>query len=91
MSGEDSTAASRRRKGKSPRDRQRSSHKLPQLPWCQVQNPYPPMAILSEDQLNAIYKTLLRVIEELSIELMSSRTRDLFRETGAEVDDVPGL
>ena len=91
MSGEASTAAPRRRKGKSPRDRQRSSQKLPQLPWRQVQNPYPPMAILSEDQLNAIHETSLRVIEELGIELMSSRAIDLFREAGAEVDDSSGL
>ena len=91
MSGEASTAAPRRRKGKSPRDRQRSSKKLPQLLWRQVKNPYPPMAILSEDQLNSIHETSLRVIEELGIELMSSRARDLFRAAGAEVDDSSGL
>ena len=91
MSAETSTAAPRRRRGKSPRDRQQSSQKLPQLPWRQVKNPYPPMAVLSEDQLNAIHETSLRVIEELGIELMSSRARDLFRAAGAEVDDSTGL
>ena len=81
----------RRRKGKSPRDRHEGEQHLPQLPWRQVANPYPPMAVLSDDQLAAIHETSLRILEELGIELMSSRARDLFRKAGADVDEASGL
>ncbi len=49
------------------------------------------MAVLSNDQLNAIHETSLRIIEELGIELMSARAREIFREAGATVDESSGL
>src|SRR5271165_6146778 len=75
--------APRRRAGARPR---RSIGRLPQLPWAALRNPYPPMQVLSADQVEAIHRTSLRILEELGIELMSARARELFRAAGAKVD-----
>jgi trimethylamine--corrinoid protein Co-methyltransferase len=48
------------------------------------------MELLTPDQLDAIHDTSLRILEELGIELMSARARDLFRNAGALVDDASG-
>jgi trimethylamine--corrinoid protein Co-methyltransferase len=63
---------------------------LPQLPWRDVRNPYPPMRMLSADQVEAIHFTSLKILRELGIELMSARARSLMRAYGAEVDEATG-
>ena len=63
---------------------------LAQLPWQSVRNPYPPMEILSADQVEAIHETSLRILEELGIELMSAAGRALLRAAGATVDEASG-
>jgi trimethylamine--corrinoid protein Co-methyltransferase len=63
---------------------------LPQLPWRDVRNPYPPLEMLSADQVEAIHRTSLRILSELGIELMSSQARALMRAYGAETDETTG-
>ena len=63
---------------------------LPQLPWRDVRNPYPPLDMLSDDQVEAIHRTSLRILSELGIELMSPRARALLRAYGAETDEATG-
>ena len=79
----------RRREG--GRGRRSSGGPLPQLPWRSVVNPYPPMELLSADQLEAIHLTSLRILEELGIELMSPRARAVLRSAGADVDEATGI
>ncbi|MEQ8921487.1 MAG: trimethylamine methyltransferase family protein [Marinovum algicola] len=83
--------AQRKRRRQSPRDREAGAHLIPQLPWQQPRNPYPPMQVLSDDQVEAIHHASLRVLEELGIELMSAKARALFRDAGAEVDEASGV
>lgn len=75
----------RRREGSRPR---RAGGSLAQLPWRAVTNPYAPMQILSADQIEAIHLTSLRILEELGIELMSSRARAILRAAGADVEEA---
>ena len=77
--------ARKRREGGRAR---RAAGTLPQLPWRSVTNPYPPLEVLSAEQLEAIHLTSLRILEELGIELMSGRARELLRKAGAEVDEA---
>ena len=49
------------------------------------------MEILSQEQVEAIHATSMRILEELGIELMSATARDHFRRAGAEVDDGTAL
>jgi trimethylamine---corrinoid protein Co-methyltransferase len=66
----------RRRSGGRPR---RTVGRLPQLPWQALRNPYAPMEMLSADQIESIHLTSLRILEELGIELMSARARDILK------------
>ena len=60
----------RRRQG--GRGRRLDGTHVPQLPWSEVTNPYAPLEVLSEDQLEAIHLTSLRILEELGMEVMSA-------------------
>ena len=79
-----------RRRGPSHKSRERAKGRIPQLPWRQPRNPYPPLEILTDDQIEAIHATSMRILEELGIELMSPRARQMFRAVGAEVDESSG-
>jgi trimethylamine---corrinoid protein Co-methyltransferase len=59
---------------------------IPQLPLRRVRNPYPPMALLSADQIEAIHEASLHILENFGIEVMSSHALSLFEEAGASVD-----
>src|SRR5690606_23447723 len=59
---------------------------IPQLPLRRVRNPYPPMELLSADQIEAIHEASLHILENFGIEAMSSRALALFGKAGATVD-----
>jgi trimethylamine--corrinoid protein Co-methyltransferase len=59
---------------------------IPQLPLRRVRNPYPPMALLSGDQIEAIHEASLHILENFGIEVMSPRALALFEKAGATVD-----
>ncbi|MGO9633231.1 MAG: trimethylamine methyltransferase family protein [Steroidobacteraceae bacterium] len=75
---------SRRRQG--GRARRTGGNRIRQLPRLTVVNPYPPMELLSADQLEAIHLTSLRILEELGMEVMSARALSLLKAAGAQVD-----
>jgi trimethylamine--corrinoid protein Co-methyltransferase len=83
-----STEPRRRREG--GRVRRSSGGTLAQLPWTTLKNPYAPMELLSEDQIDAIHLTSLRILEELGIELMSARGRAVLKALGASIDEASG-
>ena len=78
----------RRRQG--GRGRRLDGSRVPQLPWTEVRNPYPPMEVLSADQLEAIHLTSLRILEDLGMEVMSPRALAVLGAGGAEVDSASG-
>lgn len=59
---------------------------IPQLPLRRVENPYPPMQLLSADQVEAIHEASLHILENFGIELMSPRALAIFEKAGAKVD-----
>ncbi len=73
------------------RGRRRAKATFAQPPWRRVASPLAPVALFSDDEIEAIHETAMRVLEELGIELMSPRARALFRAAGAKVDDATGL
>ncbi len=75
-----------RRRRKTARDRNADDIGLPQLPWQRVRNPYPPLQALSADQIEAVHEVSMRILEELGIEVMSARARDILEKAGAAVD-----
>ncbi|MFQ5985663.1 MAG: trimethylamine methyltransferase family protein, partial [Alphaproteobacteria bacterium] len=74
-----------------PRDRtRRRGHRAPkglsQLPWRRLVNPYRPIEVLNEDQVEAIHLASLRLLEETGMEVLSNQALDALSGAGAEVD-----
>ncbi|MDE2305488.1 MAG: trimethylamine methyltransferase family protein [Gammaproteobacteria bacterium] len=88
---EESDAKGPRRRREGTRGRRTGESRLAQLPWSEVRNAYPPMRLLSDDQVEAIHLSSLRILEELGIELMSAEARARLRAAGADVDEASGL
>lgn len=59
---------------------------IPQLPWQRVTNPYAPMQILNEEQMEVLHRTSMRILSELGIRVMGSRVMELFEAAGAIVN-----
>ena len=53
-----------KRRGRRPRN-----DRLPVMKWRSVTNPYPPIEVLSADQLEAIHLTSLRVLSEIGMKV----------------------
>ena len=52
-----------------------------------LRSPFPPVAAFSEDRIEAMHNTALRVLEELGVKVLLPQARELFRSAGARVDD----
>jgi trimethylamine---corrinoid protein Co-methyltransferase len=75
-----------RKRRSQDRGQARGTAAIPQLSFQRVCNPYPPMALLSADQVEAIHEASLHILENFGIEVMSARALDLFAKAGATVD-----
>ena len=53
-----------------------------------LKNPLIRQPAFSEDRLEAIHDTALRVIEELGIKVLNDEAREIFRQAGASVDEA---
>jgi trimethylamine--corrinoid protein Co-methyltransferase len=82
---DDGGRAPRRRSSKRS-ERKAEAGGLRQLPWRRITNPYKPLEILSEDQVEAIHEASLQILEEMGLEFMSSEALELLKRAGAEVD-----
>ena len=80
-------AKARRRKSVL-KQRENPGDRIPQLPWRAVENTYPQLKILSEDQIEDIHLASMRILEELGIEVNSALALEIFRKAGAQVDDA---
>ncbi len=58
-----------------------------QLPWGDVANPYAPVAVLSEDQIETIINTALEVLATQGMRFLEPASRKLMLEAGADVDE----
>lgn len=52
-----------------------------------LRNPFPPMAVFSEDRIEAIHNTSLEVLETIGIKVLLPEARRLFKTAGASVDE----
>ena len=80
-----------RRRRSADRARRSEDAGIAQLPRRAVRNPYPPMALLSADQIEAIHDASMHILENFGVEIMSARARSIFAAAGADVDHASGL
>ena len=52
-----------------------------------LKNPFQPQIVFSDDHVEAIHASALRVLEELGIRILLPEGREIFRNAGAIVDD----
>jgi trimethylamine--corrinoid protein Co-methyltransferase len=67
-----------------------TSHRR-QVDYRKLKNPLLRQPAFSEDRLEAIHRTALRVIEELGIKVLNDEARDYFKQAGASVDKTSQL
>lgn len=61
---------------------------LKQMPFRQLSLPYQPIAVLSNDQVEAIHRTALKVLAEIGMKVLDAPARALFAKAGADVDEA---
>jgi len=59
-----------------------------QLPWRTYRNPYKPIEVLNEEQVERIHDASMRILEEFGIEFLDDLARQRAMAKGAEL--VPG-
>ncbi|WP_374384993.1 trimethylamine methyltransferase family protein [Dongia sp.] len=59
-----------------------------QLRFAGVTNRYPPIALLSADEIDSIHHASLRLLAEIGMEVMHDESRALLKAAGAEVDEA---
>lgn len=68
----------------------RGGGRIPQLPWRAVESPWEPIRLASEEQIEAIHATSMRILSDLGIRVLSTKVMDLFEAAGALVDRESG-
>ncbi len=58
-----------------------------QVDYRHLRNPLIKQPAFSEDRLEALHETALRVVEELGIKVLNEQAREYFKKAGAEVDE----
>jgi len=59
---------------------------IAQKPFRQPRRRFPPMQIVSADELEAIHRTSLTILEEIGMDFLNAEARDILVRAGARVD-----
>lgn len=57
-----------------------------QVPWRRLTNPYPPMRVISDDQVEAIHEASMEILETLGLEILDDGALDRLAREGQSVD-----
>ena len=68
-----------RRARRSPRE----SNSIRQLPYRHLRNPYPPMLIASEDEIESIHLASLELLSNTGMRFLLPEAREILKQTGA--------
>ena len=63
-----------------------ANQSINQLPWCQPQLTLEPARLLSDDQIEAIHRLSLQVLEEIGMDMLHPEAREILARAGACVD-----
>ena len=62
----------------------RESNLLKQLPYRHLRNPYPPMLIASEDEVESIHQASLELLRDTGMRFLLPQAREILKSTGAQ-------
>lgn len=57
-----------------------------QLPWKQPRIPFPPVELVSADELERVHDASLTILEEIGMDVLLPEAREIFRAAGAKVE-----
>lgn len=83
----DKEIVSRSRTGRRRRSDAASIPSDRQANYTHLRHPFQPQSVFSDDEVQAIHNTALRVLEELGIKILLPEARNLFAAAGARVED----
>ena len=66
----------------------RVANSISQLPWQRVHNPYPPIEVLTAEQVEAILDAAFTILETKGFRFLEDRSRRRLAQAGAEVDEA---
>ena len=72
------------RRGRSKEKRKVESYR--QAPYRQIKNPYQPMSIFSDDEIDSIHQASLKVLRDTGMDIQSPRAVEILKHAGADVD-----
>lgn len=75
-----------RRSGARRHSRVQRSESPKLVPWRRLPNPYEPIRVLEEEQVEVIHQASLHILENLGIEFQNDEALDILNAAGAEVD-----
>ena len=58
---------------------------IPQLPRRKIARAFPPMAIISADEVESIHRASLKVLSEIGMDFNLPEARDLLKKAGADI------
>ncbi len=68
------------------RTREKPAFKLDQLPIRELRNNYEPTRVLDDESLELIHDASMRILEQIGLQIMNERARNLMVEHGATID-----
>jgi trimethylamine--corrinoid protein Co-methyltransferase len=68
------------------RAQRKDGARVPQGPFRLLRSPYPPLEVLSEDQIEAIHNASLRILEEIGLQILDDEAMEILRREGARID-----
>ncbi len=79
------TTEETRRRG---RRRTKTENPKRETNYRHLRNPFPPMAVFSEDQIGSMHEAALKTLEDLGMRVLLPEARKLFQQGGATVDEA---
>ena len=71
--------------------KRRDASVVPQLPWRAITTPFPPIEILSADQVESILDVALTILETQGFRFLQDESRTLLQQAGADTSNEGGM
>ena len=75
-----------RRKRRARSEKRQTTSEVAQLPWSQPRRSFPPVDLISADQIETIHQTSLQVLEEIGMQILLPEGREILQKAGAIVE-----